>query len=241
MGLPSRRLLRWSVQVRERKHNSLHFSPRSCILFNALLMYCRVDLFSFAPLSGVTVFNSLRFTRTFQGATVGVNGLGGLGHLGIQVRSFLETSSRSECGHSGSHLMQVGSRLVHARGHGPFTRGLLPAGTAFPVSESSPFLTPPRVSLLSQSDSFCESLTCHLTCPPSRSPFSSPPLSSCQFAAKMGYRVFAFSRGTAKEADARQFGAHEYFDTTEEGFVEKVQVREADPVGEEGGLEGGED
>ena len=46
----------------------------------------------------------------------------------------------------------------------------------------------------------------------------------------MGYRVFAFSRGRAKEELARKLGAHEYFDTTEEGFVEKVKVSEEDSI-----------
>lgn len=40
----------------------------------------------------------------------------------------------------------------------------------------------------------------------------------------MGYRVFAFTRGKAKEEEAKKLGAHEYFDTTEEGFADKVQV-----------------
>ena len=34
------------------------------------------------------------------------------------------------------------------------------------------------------------------------------------FAAKMGYRVVAISRGTEKEAAARKLGAHEYIDST---------------------------
>ena len=54
--------------------------------------------------------------------------------------------------------------------------------------------------------------------------------SHCQYASKMGYRVFAFSRGRAKEELARKLGAHEYFDTTEEGFVEKVKVSEEDSI-----------
>ena len=35
--------------------------------------------------AGVTVFNSLRRVGALQGATVAVNAIGGLGHLGIQV------------------------------------------------------------------------------------------------------------------------------------------------------------
>lgn len=34
-----------------------------------------------------------------------------------------------------------------------------------------------------------------------------------QYAAKLGYRVVAISRGSDKEAYARQLGAHEYIDT----------------------------
>lgn len=34
-----------------------------------------------------------------------------------------------------------------------------------------------------------------------------------QYAAKLGYRIVAISRGSEKEAHARQLGAHEYIDT----------------------------
>lgn len=89
-----------------------------------------VPLADAAPLmcAGITVYNSLRMLREFQGVTVGVQGIGGLGHLAIQ------------------------------------------------------------------------------------------------FAHKMGYKVFALSRGKDKEALALQLGAQKYFDTTDPDFVAKVNA-----------------
>lgn len=45
-----------------------------------------------------------------------------------------------------------------------------------------------------------------------------------QFAVKMGYRVFALSRGKDKEALALKLGAHKYFDTNDPKFVESINV-----------------
>lgn len=126
-----RRDSRWWMYVPQSRENiyvaNYSIVAEYCILRSEAAVHIPIDVdaASYAPLlcAGVTVFNSMRQMKITPGETVGIQGLGGLGHLALQyanrmgykVVALSSTGAKEKFAKDlGAHVYVDGSKENHA-------------------------------------------------------------------------------------------------------------------------------
>jgi len=161
-----------------------------CISITSLTAHSPLFLLGLYSCPGITVYNGLRKVRETQGVTVGVQGIGGLGHLAIQVCSLGETLPNAW-----ETLFRAWETL--SRGWRDKCTEICSSGLSMmALWHTTLGLSGVLYYFLSEGEEASLATACFLSCLPfSLLPF--PPFlflfPLSQFAVKMGYKVCALS------------------------------------------------